>query len=243
MNDLNVESTWSTDLLVLQRTLWVKCAPWWHAWEAWWQGWGDRGPSSVIIRMQPPSVCTTQNSTNNQKTNIPQVWPSGPSVDIFCTFSFTNTLTIVTIDINNFSFKFRFASRSGLEDNWTIESNDPSSKSPLSRKNILSNSTGLRSELWSRYCVGVVMYRFQGLRESSLTILFTPRLLILRGASFGSSRLLPCPYPAHFTFREKNNVYAWRTNFSVPNSAMVGALGDARADDHPYIRMAGKRAE
>ena len=48
---------------------------------------GDRGPSSVIIRMQPPSVCTEQNSTNNQKTNIPKVWPSRSSFDILCTFS------------------------------------------------------------------------------------------------------------------------------------------------------------
>ena len=105
---------------------------------------GQGGPSSVIICMQPPSACTTQNSTNNQKTNIPEVQPSRSSFDIFCTFTFTNTLTL---GINNFSFKFRFASRWGLEDNWTRESNDPSSKSPLSRKNILSKSTGLRSKL------------------------------------------------------------------------------------------------
>ena len=159
---------------------------------------GQGGPSSVIICMQPPSVCTTQNSTNNQKTNIPEVRPSRSSFDIFCTFTFTNTLTL---GINNFSFKFRFASRWGLEDNWTRESNDPSSKSPLSRKNILSKSTGLRSKLWSNYYAVVVLYRFQGLSESSLTILFTPRLLILRGTSYSSSRLLlalPIPRPFYF---------------------------------------------
>ena len=197
MNDVKVDSTWSTDLLVLQRTLWVKCAPWWHAWEASWQGWGTGG---AIIRNHP--YATTQrvhkNSTNNQKTNIPEVRPSRSSFDIFCTFTFTNTLTL---GINNFSFKFRFASRWGLEDNGTRESNDPSSKSPLSRKNILSISTGLRSKLWSNYYAVVVLYRFQGLSESSLTILFTPRLLILRGTSYSSSRLLlalPIPRPFYF---------------------------------------------
>ena len=47
----------------------------------------------------------------------------------------------------------------------------------------------------------VVLYRFQGLSESSLTILFTPGLLILRGTSFASSRLLlalPIPRPFYF---------------------------------------------
>ena len=52
------------------------------------------GGQGAIIRMQPPSVCTTQNSTNNQKTNIPEVWPTRSSFDIFCTFTFTNTLPL-----------------------------------------------------------------------------------------------------------------------------------------------------
>ena len=67
MNDLNLDSTWSTDLLVLQRTLWVKCAPWWHAWEASWQGWGTGG---AIIRNHP--YATTQRVHNTEFHKQPE---------------------------------------------------------------------------------------------------------------------------------------------------------------------------